>query len=167
MKIIAHSFVNENGKEIKWTERQFDIGETVWVILGELIVKCVVTHIDDSFRKESPNAYLFYSIDEPVGHDLPEDELFLTKQEASSILLSTNRKHKNRTLEEVRDEIIWFIAGTHAGYYLPSANPGEKDKQKKEIFEKQSDVFDHFKATLKPKTRGIDWFSYADLQSTK
>jgi hypothetical protein len=67
--------------------REFDVGEEVWIIYPRLAVKCKITELDDYFRKTEPTAYLFYDLDEPIGHSLSEDELYETKEEALNDLL--------------------------------------------------------------------------------
>ncbi len=120
----------DNGSEV----REFDAGEEVWIIFGTVVVRCKITEVDDYFRKQHPNAYIFYDLNEPIGHSLSEDELFETKEEALEVLREmleswkknehdvdeeTCRFVENRfytdTLENLRRKNTEFIGATHEG----------------------------------------------------
>lgn len=62
----------------------YKVGDTVWYIPEGygILIKCKIVEVDDHFRKQEPQAYLFYDIDEPVGHFLNDYELYQTKEDA-------------------------------------------------------------------------------------
>jgi len=68
------------------------LGDRLWYVSGYsgehlIAIECTITEVDDHFRKAHSDAYLFYWVDEPVGHALSYDEIFLTKEEALAELL--------------------------------------------------------------------------------
>lgn len=68
-------------------EKEYKVGDEVWYVIGNgLAIKCKITEIDYSFRNKSPSGYLFYSVDEPLGHDLCYYDFFDTKEEAVEAL---------------------------------------------------------------------------------
>lgn len=66
---------------------EFDQGEIIWFVPQNcrLVIRCTIEEVDDEFRKKHPDSYLFYWVDEPVGHALSEDEICLTKEEAEEV----------------------------------------------------------------------------------
>lgn len=115
--------------------REFDVGEEVWIIFGTVVVKCKITEVDNQFRKQHPSAYLFYDVDEPIGHSLSEDEFAETSDEALKALYERlegwkNNDHPsyseaarkrvidgfyNNTLDDIRRKTAEFIGATHEG----------------------------------------------------
>jgi hypothetical protein len=111
----------------------YKVGDKVWYIPGFrldglLAIQCTITEVDDTFRQREAQAYLFYWIDEPVGHSLDEDNFFQTKEDAARELLSRREQLlkyyerenvvENAQLEKYRAKMIQFIMSTWP--------PGEK-----------------------------------------
>jgi hypothetical protein len=99
----------------------YKVNDKVWFIpVGCFIaIKCTIAEIDDEFRKKEPQAYLFYWLDEPVGHGVSNYELYKTKKLALEELkqgykeaLDEGRDNLLVTLEEYRKHRINFIVNT-------------------------------------------------------
>jgi len=172
MKFNLH-FVKENPI---WAEKEYDVGETVWIVKDWLVIKCTIIAVEDYFRKKDPNAYLFYDVDEPIGHSLPADELFNSKEEAATELVARfidnlrvfiEDKDKElalgfldnvvTSLKDSRESTIKFIAGTHAGKFKVEEEDDELVK------EKAGYVFEYFENMLREKEKGMDWFNLSDF----
>ena len=134
-------------------EKELKIGDAVWYIPDGylLAVKCKIIEIDDEF--DPVGGIIFYDIDEPVGHDLYEDELFLTKKAAEAALLVKyeNRHYKYKDspaveLDLYRKRKIKFIVSTWE--LLPQ-------EKKREI--------DNWYNSLPPKIYNESWFNLASL----
>ena len=140
--------------------------DSVWIILGRLAIKCKIIKIDDWARKDSPTAYLFYDVDEPVGHSLAEYDLCYSKEEAIKKLVkklistvnvvmnepeefsdALDNIYKSDSLEETRKDHIDFIASTRSN---------KSDRQ---------EVHEHFKKFLTPKNHETEWVSIKDIIS--
>lgn len=144
--------------------KDYKINDVVWYkpISYLLIVKTKIVEIDDFFRKKHPQAYLFYWIDEPVGHGLT-DELSETKEEAIqalkkhyNILLEDNNEYRSLGEEEIeidsnpqlnifRKNNISFIVST---WETCDTKQEEKDRWYKE---------------LENKIYGVDWFNIENI----
>ncbi len=153
-----------NGTEL----REFNVGEEVWIIYGTVVVRCKITEIDDYFRKQHPDAYLFYDVDEPIGHSLSEDELSETKEEAIEALYERLEEWKNEvnhpsfdketrdkiinrfyndTLDDIRRKTAEFIGATHEG---------NKPSETKTPFVQK--FADDLLKNYPKKIEGKDWF---------
>jgi len=153
------------GKDRAEPYREFDAGEEVWIVYARtLIVRCTICEVNKWARNSHASAFLFYDVDEPIGHDLPEDELYTSKEEALWELalqvddeLNYLKENKDQdaineytgrfseTLDDLRTGFIHSIAKTHGDKYKASKAWMEQAYPKKE--------------------RGIDWFNYNDLIS--
>jgi hypothetical protein len=53
------------------------VGDKMWYVdtVYNIAILVTIEEVDDYFRKQNPNSYLFYWVDEPVGHALDRDEL--------------------------------------------------------------------------------------------
>lgn len=103
---------------------EYKKGDKVWFIpnSAEIAILCTIDEVDDEFRKIHPDSYLFYWIDEPVGHALAEDEMIAANEvsieEVKEILEDCKEQDKEQnskkynTLEEYRERTISFIKGT-------------------------------------------------------
>jgi len=82
----------------------YKVGDKVWFVPdGYLIaIECVIIEIDDYFRKKEPQAYLFYDLDEPVGHNVSVTELHKTKELA---LEELTQRYKE-LLEDCVEDLI-------------------------------------------------------------
>ena len=99
----------------------YKIGDEVWYSPPNsfLAIRCEITEIDDYFRKQHPEAYLCYWIDEPVGNGLSDDEFFTSKEEIEEYfreeypldLLSKNLKLDEQLLD-FRKRRATFIVST-------------------------------------------------------
>ena len=130
-----------------------NLNDEVWFIPrgAALIVKCKIDEIDDHARKRDPQAYLFYWLDEPVGHGLDRDDVFVgTKKEAIACLQEYIQDIKDDPDEDITryqtDLETWrrtaseFIISTHG-------KQGKKEKYGKYPFK------------YTPKTYGTEWFN--------
>lgn len=137
--------------------------DTVWFIHHGhlLVIECKVTDVDDFFRKKDPRAYLFYWLDEPVGHAAAADELFDSKEEAlkqlkinyEELLKEFPDSVKLTSLSDYREKQIKFIIGTH---YSKEQKQEFKDRIKKEEEEWHNSLSD--------KNYGEKWFNYQSIK---
>ncbi len=153
-----------NGEEL----REFDAGEEVWIIYGTVVVKCKITKVDDYFRKQHPDAYLFYDVDEPIGHSLSEDELSETKEEAIEALYERLEEWKNEANhpsfdKETRDKIInRFYNDTlddirrKTAEFIGTTHEGNKPSETKTPFVQK--FADDLLKNYPKKIEGKDWF---------
>jgi len=95
---------------------KISVGDKVWFIFSNLAVLGEVVGINDYFRKQDPGGFLFYDLDEPIGHDLGESDLYDSLEsllkENSVEVLEYNEKDLI-LLHETRIESIRFIVKTH------------------------------------------------------
>ena len=132
----------------------FDIelakGDKVWWIPGHhgtylIAILCTVTKVDRTFRKRSPQGYLFYDLDEPVGHSVRVSDVFFTREEVTKFLKkrekATGGKAKTRDLATYRRKARKFILSTW-GEHGKNAPPWKWPRKK----------------------RGVEWFSLADVK---
>lgn len=160
-----------------WKE-ELRLGQEVWHIPGFrwnslIAVRCEIVRVDDKFRRQHPSGFLFYDIDEPVGHSFGADELYINKEEALEVLDQifldeidcVRESNKDKTLDNNyfvdiiiqeykvfvpdlirrRKEICDFIAKTHMVEGVPC------DCGCQNLIN-----------TYKPKVLGVDWF-YPDF----
>lgn len=82
----------------------YKINDTIWFIPNGyfIVIKCTIIEVDDYFRKQESQAYLFYHLDEPVGHDVSTPELFKTSKDA---LRELKQRYKE-LLEECVEGLI-------------------------------------------------------------
>ena len=129
----------------------YKIDDKVWFIPDDylLVIECKVIEVDDQFRKQEPQAYIWYSLDEPVGHDVGIDQLFKTKEEALGILKYRKAilKFKLDTLDKYRKDRIEFIINTWTDDIL------EKEFKKKIWYK-----------TLPNKEYNKQWFNVESLK---
>jgi hypothetical protein len=152
--------VNHPGGEF-FFEPIYNIGDEVWYIFSDgLFVKCKITEIDNEFRKSSPGSYLFYDIDEPIGHFVGSEEIFPSLKSALWFFLEylqndfrtvlrdrfSDVSPENLTLDKKRKLQIDFIRKTQ----------GEFAKPLKE-----------WNTWYPKKKKGKDWFSIWDLITEK
>lgn len=139
----------------KLNVNEFEKGEKVWIVPGYrylIAIQCTIEEVDDRFRKEDSDAYLFYDVDEPIGHNIAEDEIFLTREDAEEELfaryeeeLECDRVKADITLKEFREGKIKFIVETWEGWrpedYNEETHWRYPDKKEKEEWFN----FDHLK----------------------
>jgi len=151
MKLKHHKLVLSDGTSKEWDERTLEVGEQVWIVYGRLVVKCTILVVDDYFRTTGDpgceHAYLFYDVDEPIGHSLTESELFVDILQAAE---SLKRRFDGELddpeltdLDKMREMYLRFISGTHG--------------------EHAEESYKAMKADLGGKKRGEDWFTYNDI----
>ncbi len=115
-----------------------------------LAIECKILEIDDYFRQKEPQAYLFYDLDEPVGHSVASYELYDSKEDALNALKKRNEQelrdrkdpkcyfkesyNSNQQLEEYRKQRINFIVNTWENY---ENKDEEKEKWFKELEDKK------------------------------
>jgi len=145
-------------------EKEYKIGDKVYVQVSmALLVRCNIIDIDDFARKRHPDGYLFYDVDEPIGHSIAADEIYDDLQDGLTGMLimfaDRVRYFKNKLfcdsafnnlmrlkecdlsrLENWRKKQIDFIA--------ESNGCGEPRKETIEFFDN----------ILKEKKRGEDWW---------
>lgn len=139
----------------------FKIGDKIWFIPGYrghhlIAIHCTITEIDDEFRKLDPKAYLFYWIDEPVGHALGNDEMYLTRKEAISRLRKRaddliadgdiEELELNANLDTYRVTSIDSIIGT---WKLSNTDAAKKHAE--------------IASSLKEKEQPTEWFNLYDI----
>lgn len=126
---IWDHWVKEDGTESGSPSPQFRKGEWLWYIVRDrflpLLVKVQIEEVEDHFRKNSDSAYLFYAIDEPVGHSVNDDELFMLDTESTAALdcfadtvqdeWNEPTVNRNADLKDYRTGVQEFIAGTWGG----------------------------------------------------
>jgi hypothetical protein len=39
---------------------EYKCGDEVWTFIGDIVVKCIITEVDDQWRKKHPDGILFY-----------------------------------------------------------------------------------------------------------
>ncbi|MFA5132497.1 MAG: hypothetical protein WC444_04235 [Candidatus Paceibacterota bacterium] len=138
-------------------EKVINVGSTVWYIAAPgLFVKCKVTEIETYFRDTSPGSYLFYDIDEPVGHSVGGDELFPSLEAAVSFFIDRLQNGfrdllkegcpsilpENLSLDNERKKDIDFIRSTQGKHAAP---------------------LEEWAIHYPKKERGVDWFTVWDL----
>jgi hypothetical protein len=143
--------------------REFQAGDVVWIVPRDanLIIRCTITEVDDYFRKLEPQAYLFYWIDEPIGHSLAEDELFSTEKEAITELLGEEKEVELEMIAELETEL--GVSGLEVDLM--------KWRQRRMKFiistwEDAPQTEDFLREQLKQfpnKVQGQDWFNPSDL----
>jgi len=142
---------------------KFKEGDVVWYVWGEsppIIVQCTVVEVIDHFVKKYGDAgRYFYTIDEPVGHDVGTDELHKEFLRAAREVLLRNMDNDDvreeeglpreetilgpAFLNERRQTAIDFIIGTWAGKAPP-------------------DAAEKLAEDLAPKRKGHEWFDVED-----
>ncbi len=147
--------------------RELKAGEEYWYIPshGLLIVKVKITEVEDWARKQHPAGYLFYEIDEPVGHSVDESQLYSTKKEAVKELIRRLQENTQPSLSElcggkqrehnpelfaadlmdIRRRTMTFILSTW-----------------KDAPEEEKDIEKRLK-NYPEKVHGQDWFNLTDL----
>jgi hypothetical protein len=140
---------------------EFSVGDVAWIIYETVVVRCRITEVDDYFRQQDPQAYLFYVVDEPIGHSLAADELFPSAREAmetlrmeytawveedhkcpAEVCQKMVTRYRTDTLDSIRRSRAEFIGTTHEGD-TPSATQKFAD-----------DLLKRYPA----KIEGKDWF---------
>jgi hypothetical protein len=116
------------------------VGRTVWIYIRGLVIQCKITYIDMTYRNKHKDGIIFYDVDEPIGHSINENEIFLRKKDA--MRLQKEDKHisgfRKTTLGEFRESQINFIASTHKGHEAESKA--------------------YLKTLYRPKLKNIEWF---------
>jgi hypothetical protein len=136
----------------------YKINDKVWFVPdGYLIaIECRIIEIDDYFRKKEPQAYIFYGLDEPVGHHVCETDLYEFKELALEKLKHRYKEalnesdpllHLTVTLKEYRKSRIKFIVSTWEGC-------SEKEKTCSEIA---------WQLELFNKMQGKEWFNIENI----
>ena len=153
----------------KEIEKEYKVGDDVWIVLYPLLIKCKITAVDNYFRKQSPSAYLFYDVDEPIGHSFAyydffdsfndaKDELYWQhenycehRSDSKEIhLWKTDKTLARKTLKINRENTIRFIKSTWG-----PGGVSDKDYAKMDA---------EFHIGIYPKKkRGTDWFNVFDL----
>lgn len=111
-------------------------------------VQCTILEVDFEARDRDPHGYLFYDLDEPIGHDPGGDQLYSTKEEAIEALKRAWEEDEEKcqfpkegTLDSWRRGQITFIRSTW----------GKADQDQP------------FPVTYKTKERGKEWVSIYDV----
>jgi hypothetical protein len=129
----------------------YKVGDEVWYAPPgyALIIKCKIIEVDDQFRKKSPQAYLFYDLDEPVGHYVADDEFYTSFEE---VVADFQDEYSNdcpmMTLDEFRKSKIHFIVGT-----WHDRTAAEKEEDEKELYK-----------NYPAKVLGVDWFNAKNMR---
>jgi hypothetical protein len=141
-------------------DKEYKVGDEVWLVQYPLLIKCEVTRIDDQFvKKYETGGILFYDVDEPIGHSVGADELFDSFEDAKTNLISYEFAEVSfnvagdaihTTLTSRRESTIAFIKGTWVG---PNTPP--------EVYAKMDAEF-HI-GIYPDKKRGTDWFNVFDF----
>jgi len=138
---------------------EFEVGDEAWIVPGYygnylLAIKVKIIHVDDSFRKEKPQNYLFYHVDEPYIYPIPGDELF-SEREAKDELnkryeieLADGEVEINADLTKYREEVLSFI----------------EDSQEENNMGQALDADPIVYPDLKWKELGKDWFNVRELR---
>lgn len=134
-------------------EKEYKVGDEVWYVLYQgIAIKCKITEVDRTFRNKSPSGYLFYSLDEPVGHDLAFYDLIDTKEDAIQLL----REYKADGLQvSPLDLKAWraqnkaFIVKTHVSSCTPEELKAVEN--------------DPIWNSYPEKVRGVDYFMLDDV----
>jgi hypothetical protein len=142
-------------------DKEYKVGDKIWFIPGYrgqylLAIQCTITEVDDHFRKQEPQAHLFYDIDEPCGHFLAADEIIDSYEEAQEILKeffleeyeNNSDANPNLQLSAYREKAINFILGTQRLNLLDHEN------SKKEWLD-----------SLPDKEYGVEWFNYSFVEN--
>lgn len=129
---------------------EYKKGDKVWFVPAgaAFAVSCTIEYVEDCFRKKSPEAFLFYDLDEPIGHDVDESEITRSRKEALEALREQVEdevygKNLATDLNEWRDRCIRFIVKTHGKNWDTMTDEERKT----------------FK--YKKKTKGKDWIPYS------
>ena len=142
-------------------EKEYAVGDKVWLVEGDLLIHCSVIEVDDSFRKKDAAAYLFYWLDEPIGHAIGADEMYDTFDQAKEVFEECVKntkafyeeegvEYKGTSLEQSRNRTARFILAT----YLEGDQYGKKDLVKDQA------VKDMLEESAYPgKEKGKEWFS--------
>jgi len=125
--------LDENGND-----HEYEVGEEVWIVRYPLAIKCKITEVNDYFRKQHPAAYLFYDVDEPIGHSLAASELYDDEESAKKALLEDHNGEYAAdvdgtaiaiTLESRRDSTIAFIKSTWGPGGVSDTEYAKMDKE--------------------------------------
>ena len=130
-------------------EIEYKVGDEVWYAPDgcKFIVKCKITEVDDENRKKESQAYIWYDIDEPVGHFVDEEELVPVENNSSDDQSCDDDgpgypEDYDITLAQWRQRQINFIVKAHQ-----HRTEEENDAHKKELIN-----------LYPPKQYGKDWF---------
>ena len=135
-------------------------GDKVWFIPGYsgnhlLVVECEIIEIDDDFYKKDPNAYIFYWLDEPIGHSVDEEELFSSLEDAKNYLLEIEHELTdpllNANLNDYRKDRIHFVVSTWEDLSL----------------EEQAEEREYWLNRLTYKQHLTQWFNLKDLHEER
>lgn len=139
-------FPEEEGWEPE-IQKQLKVGDSVWYIArtqnGYVVVKCKIVEVEKCFRQKESDAYVFYDLDEPIGHSVAYDEVFLNSTLAKRAMRDYyaealfNKDESglglDATLESYRKTLMGFIAhtwevdgGAHPGF---APYPDKKEGQ--------------------------------------
>lgn len=146
-------------EERQTQEKEYKTGDTVWYLAGFVAVRCTILEVEDCFRRKHPDAYLFYWLDEPVGHAVGADDLYDTREAAEAALReaiaeSPHEASEPETLGDCRRDRNEFVKSTH----LDAATT---DDQRRAVEE------DWAARRYPDKQRGTDWFTPRDLSDVK
>ncbi len=144
-----------NSRTKEW---EYENGDVVWYPVYPFLIKCVVS-VNDYFRKQNEGSYLFYGVNEPVGHSLSGDELFDSFNDGKEELLSMHKynglhlPNYAKTLIEHRERTISGIKSTWGAAGIEAAERAKMDAE--------------FGLHCYPdKIQGVDWFHILDLLSS-
>jgi hypothetical protein len=128
-------------------------GDDAWAVYRGIAIKCKVLDVEDHWAKKHPDGIYFYWLDEPIGHSLPADELFLNREDAKKELLrlwddedpfdtdEEKEDHLNASLDLWREIGTDFIIKSHE--QSNHEHPGWED------------------GFMPPKKPDEDWFNIA------
>ena len=146
------------------TEIEYKEGDIVWWNGGGLLIRCRIDHVEDEFRKKHPTSYLFYDLDEPVGHSVGGDDITTSFEEACEMFLAKyEERYDDEDIEdgvpecdlyEMRHTLLHFILSTH----LPGSDWGKKYLITEEMIQERLKEYP-------VKERGKDWFTFGDIKS--
>ena len=121
------------------TKAKYNIGSKVWHIPSRIAIQCTVEEVSDF--EDCP----CYWLDEPIGHSVPENELFDSLEDATEGLRAYMKDCESKvlTLDEYRKTATEFLSGSH----------GKRKAEAKAAIE----------ADLKPKAQGTEWINVEQL----
>lgn len=148
-------------------EKEYKKGDVVWLAENNFVVKCVITEVDDHFRKQHPDAHIFYWVDEPIGHGMTADEFFDTFEEAAEVCVENHEneqdsiKRYNLNPECIKDTLDKFRNG--AGRFILSTHLDGDNYGKKELI--TDEQVKEFVKGYPPKEEGKDWIKLENFES--
>lgn len=136
------------------------LGDRVWIILWPLLVRVTVEWVDYIWEKRNPAGVLEYSVDELIGHDIQDFEMFDTFEDAMKEYRNWQEQGRQEpdawSLGEERLDSAKFILSTH----LRGEDYGDRNLISQDDARKLID-----RCCGQDKIRGRDWFNWQDLKT--